>query len=42
MLELKRRETAKSIYFYQTKYKDEKQTINQTYLSGGYSFKPIS
>jgi putative transposase len=38
---LQKREVAKPISFYQKKYKDEKQAIYQTYLSGGYTLKEV-
>jgi putative transposase len=38
---LQKRKTAKPIGFYQIKYKDEKQAIYQTYLSGSYTLKQI-
>ena len=38
---LQKRKTAQPIHFYQTKYKDEKQAIYQTYRFGGYTLKAI-
>jgi hypothetical protein len=38
---LQRRKTAKPIHFNQTKYKDEKLAIYQTYRSGGYTLKGL-
>ncbi len=38
---LQKRKIAKSIDFYETKFKDEKQAIYQAYLSGGYTLKEL-